>query len=249
MSRQVINTVQVQAAAGRSEELGRLLRAHGQIVDQHVGLAFAKQLDDFVAVGLGLVALVTHLTFLREGGWISDDWAWVGKGVNADAHTLLVDWGDARNGDPFATQDSLLSSLTMNFVNSDFTVTSVTGFMDLDYGGFEGIVTVQRETDSQLTRNWKARFAVCIEELTATREHRSAAHGVAAFSEHRHPRREAIAARFHAAMRALLADRRSPRPSPSRRRRSAWRRSSRWATGRRGRGTSRARSVPSPRKT
>ncbi|MBB3223793.1 3'-5' exonuclease [Pseudoduganella umbonata] len=32
---------------------------------------------------------------------------------------------------------------------------------------FEGIVTVQRETDSQLTRNWKARFAVCIEELTA----------------------------------------------------------------------------------
>jgi DNA helicase-2/ATP-dependent DNA helicase PcrA len=32
---------------------------------------------------------------------------------------------------------------------------------------FEGIVTVHRETDSQLTRNWKTMFASCIQELTA----------------------------------------------------------------------------------
>lgn len=59
------------------------------------------------------------------------------RSVTAMPAVFLADWPDARNGDAFATQDSLFGSLTMNLKHPDFTLTSVTGFMDLDYGGFE----------------------------------------------------------------------------------------------------------------
>jgi len=59
------------------------------------------------------------------------------RSVTAMPATFLAGWPDARNGDPFAFQDSVLASLTMNFNHSAFTLNSITGFMDLDYGGFE----------------------------------------------------------------------------------------------------------------
>lgn len=59
------------------------------------------------------------------------------RSVTAMPAVFLADWRDARNGDPFAYQEALLGSLSMNFKGSSFTLNSTTGFMDLDYGGFE----------------------------------------------------------------------------------------------------------------